>query len=87
MPADRGFPRFMPRVGKRLKITFGDPSGVTEEVQARQETWRAERMADDRLALSENNSDPEARLRILMADILQQAVKRLGDDVTGSKAY
>ncbi|KAG8875936.1 hypothetical protein FRB97_004613 [Tulasnella sp. 331] len=85
MPADRGFPRFMPRFGKRLKITFGDPSGVTEEVRAIQETCTAEDVATSGLVPPSNESDPEAQLRILMADILRQAVKRLGDDVTRSR--
>ncbi|KAG8997372.1 hypothetical protein FRB93_000376 [Tulasnella sp. JGI-2019a] len=78
MPSDRGFPRFIPRFGKRLRITFGDPSGVTEQVLAVQEAWKVDR--------SHGDADPEAQLRMSLADVLQQAVKRLGDDVTGSKS-
>lgn len=81
MPEPRGFPKFLPRVGKRLKITFGDPSGVTDEVQSikqRSATEAPTTILDPKTGVP---YDSEAHLRIKITEVLQTAVHRLGAEV------
>lgn len=78
MPENRGFPKFLPRLGSKIRVTFGEPSGITQEVGSILEGWKSQ----GQQGVGEGDSDPEAKVRIALTDVLQRAVKRLGDDVT-----
>jgi len=41
MHEDRTFPRFFPRLGRKVSITFGDPEGITKETSAILSQWRS----------------------------------------------
>lgn len=40
MPADRGFPRFLPRSAD-LKIAFDEPSSLTSAIEAHKRVWES----------------------------------------------
>ncbi|KAG9044394.1 hypothetical protein FS837_008219 [Tulasnella sp. UAMH 9824] len=78
MPENRGFPKFLPRLGSKIRVTFGEPAGITQEVGSIIEGWKSQGQQE----VEEGDADPEAKVRIALTDVLQQAVKRLGDNVT-----
>lgn len=89
MPENRRFPRFIPRLwGRRLRITFGDPEGITEEIRDALATSQATAAIDQTTPATPDGigADPQAQLRITLADILHRAVRKLGDDVTSKPA-
>lgn len=82
MHEDRTFPRFLPRVNKTVKITFGNPDGISEEVKLAVEAWKegsGPKPAPD----AKSGVDPEAGMRIALCEIVQRSIERLGDEVTG----
>ncbi|KAG8935279.1 hypothetical protein FRC01_003029 [Tulasnella sp. 417] len=78
MPENRGFPRFLPRLGSKIRVTFGEPAGITQEVGSIIEGWKSRTHRET----GEVEADPEAGVRIALTDVLQRAVTQLGDDVT-----
>jgi hypothetical protein len=41
MHEDRQFPRFLPRLGRNVSITFGDPTHITKEANSLISRWRS----------------------------------------------
>ncbi|KAG8905673.1 hypothetical protein FRB99_008446 [Tulasnella sp. 403] len=82
MPENRGFPKFLPRLGAKIRVTFGDPTGITEEVHSAINRWKLELPNKGGESQTEG-LDNEARVRISLTEVLQRAVKNLGDKVTG----
>ncbi|KZW03147.1 acyltransferase-domain-containing protein [Exidia glandulosa HHB12029] len=70
MPENRGFPRFLPRPGKRISITFGDPYHLTSRLDDILSQWRADTQP---LADAE-----QASRRIQVTRIVQEEVEKLG---------
>ncbi|KAG8942361.1 hypothetical protein FRC04_003814 [Tulasnella sp. 424] len=78
MPENRGFPRFLPRLGSKIRVTFGEPAEITQEVGDVIREWKSQPHGK----MEEDEADPEAGVRIALTDVLQRAVRRLGDSVT-----
>jgi len=76
MPADRGFPKFLPRPAK-LQVVFDKPDTLTSALNAHRELWK-ERLID-------HTSPPEIeRVRTLHAEltaIVEHGLHSLGDRV------
>ena len=75
MAEDRGWPRWLPRAGKQIKVVIGGPKSVDEVFGSQREAWR-------KLVKKENPQDlynaPEVRqLRIEVAKAVRDEVKRL----------
>ncbi|KAG8991967.1 hypothetical protein FRB90_001147 [Tulasnella sp. 427] len=81
MPENRGFPKFLPRLGSKIRVTFGDPSGITRDAGSIIQEWKSKSQTSG----DQSKSDPEAEVRIALTDVLQRAVQRLGDKVTGKQ--
>jgi hypothetical protein len=73
MPEERTFPKFLPRLGARVRVTFGEPEGITRDVHAI--------IGEARNDL-DSSKDPEAPTRVALTTVLQRAVKCLGDKLT-----
>lgn len=78
MPENRGFPRFLPRLGSKIRVTFGEPAGITQEVRDVIREWKFQPHGK----IGEDEADPEAGVRMAITGVLQRAVQRLGDSVT-----
>lgn len=78
MPENRGFPKFLPRLGSKIRVTFGEPAGITRDVGSIIDRWKSQ----GQQGVGKDDADPEANVRIALTDVLQQTVKRLGDNVT-----
>lgn len=74
MNESRGFPRFLPRPGKRISITFGDSAIVQDRIRGLRESC-------NRTALGERES---AQLRATITRAVQEELEKLGDRVSGS---
>ena len=73
MNENRSFPRFLPRIGKNITITFGDPVSVTQQVDA----LRAKHSEGDFA-----RDDPHTtEMRIRLTRLVQEEVERLGYSV------
>ena len=96
MPETREFPRFIPRVGARIRITIG--KSLTPRIRPLIEEWRAVAEKESGAVgiggeWSEGKGDREVRsrgeladgreqaLRIKICEILQEAVRELGEAV------
>jgi monolysocardiolipin acyltransferase len=74
MNESRGFPRFLPRPGKRISITFGDSGMMQDRIRALRE-WGS------RIALGERNC---AQLRATITRAVQEELESLGGKISGS---
>ncbi|PVF99395.1 hypothetical protein CPB86DRAFT_783761 [Serendipita vermifera] len=72
MPEDRGFPKFLPRLGAKIQVTFGDPKGVTSKLDEKLAQWREERKS---LAIDREGMTP---LHIDLTKIVEQSLDSLG---------
>ena len=70
MPEDRGFPKFLPRLGAKVRVTFGEPQGITKDVHG---------IISEARNNLDSSKDPEAPTRVALTTVLQRAVQRLGD--------
>ncbi|KAG8990034.1 hypothetical protein FRB90_001962 [Tulasnella sp. 427] len=83
MPENRGFPKFLPRLGSKIRVTFGDPSGITRDAGSIIQKWKSKAQNSG----DQSKSDPEAEVRIALTDVLQRAVQRLGEKATGQQMH
>ncbi|KDQ11433.1 hypothetical protein BOTBODRAFT_46403 [Botryobasidium botryosum FD-172 SS1] len=79
MPEPRRL-KFIPRLGKRVSITFGDPLQVTTRTQEIVSQFRENRIQPKELAESRQQ---ELDVRIEVTRCLQEEVERLGRSVGG----
>ncbi|KOS18417.1 Lysophosphatidylcholine acyltransferase [Escovopsis weberi] len=76
MPEERGFPRFLPRVGNRVRVVIGEPTDADRLFGRYRAAWRK---------LVENTADPEhlrtgpeaVQLRIDVARAVRDEVQKL----------
>ncbi|KAG8936779.1 hypothetical protein FRC03_007587 [Tulasnella sp. 419] len=76
MPEDRTYLKFLPKLGKKITVSFGSPAGITHEVQGALQEWRKAGTPSFADPL-----DPEAAVRSRIAEILRNAVHNLGDSL------
>jgi len=91
MPEDRLWPRFLPRLGKDLSITFGEPL-QPEKLNAVLRTWKSHALNDvpgdgttppvAPVPLGQED-DEKRRVRSALTAVMQQEVEALGYQVSG----
>lgn len=87
MPEPRGFPQFLPRLRKRVRITFGPPV-VPVHLTAVLAPWRARALHgpvdgdDDDVPLG-RETEEKRRVRVALTEIIQREVEQLGREVSG----
>ena len=91
MPEDRLWPRFLPRLGKNLSITFGEPL-QPEKLNAVLRTWKLRVLADTPkdgvpvpmapIPLGPED-DEKRRVRSELTAVIQKEVEALGHHVSG----
>lgn len=79
MPEDRGWPRFLPRVGKRMRVVIGEPTDVDRVFGHHRAAWK--RLVD-RGDVELLKHDPEAvQLRIEVAKSVRGEVEKLRESI------
>ena len=85
MPESRGFPRFLPRLGKDLSVTFAppmDPALLSRVL----DPWHARAVAQEAHANEVPlgaESDEKRAVRSELTDVIQRAVEGVGYSVAG----
>ena len=94
MPERRGFPQFLPRLGKSISITFGKPINHTK-LHAVLDPWHdrsvkeldAVTLADSSIAVDDvplgEETEEKRQVRRDLTEILRQEVEALGRRVSG----
>ncbi|EUC56857.1 acyltransferase-domain protein [Rhizoctonia solani AG-3 Rhs1AP] len=89
MPEPRRF-KFLPRIGRHISITFGDPEALTQEVDILVQRWRSSRPSIQSLELSSAGVSPPAHEAVvsnlggdldtarLSGEVRKQAIDNLG---------
>ncbi|ETR97031.1 hypothetical protein M419DRAFT_92727 [Trichoderma reesei RUT C-30] len=76
MPEDRGFPRFLPRIGQRIRIMIGQPTDADSLFGHYRSAWKrlVEKSGDPELL----KNDPEAmQLRVDVAKAVRDEIQKL----------
>lgn len=83
MPEPRGFPQFLPRLRKHIRITFGPPVDPAH-FHAVLVPWRARalRGPDDDVPLG-RETEEKRQVRMALTEIIQREVEQLGREVSG----
>ena len=96
MPETRGFPRFLPRPGARIRITIGQP--LTSQIKPLVDDWRGlaakesgsagvggEWTGGEAQRLERSRGEladgRERDIRVRICEVLQDAVRQLGERV------
>ena len=74
MHESRGFPRFLPRTGKHVSITFGNSEMVQSRIHALRGSHRGVTLNEREFAL----------LRASITSAVQEGLEKLGETVSGS---
>lgn len=75
MPEDRGFPRFLPRVGNRIRVAIGTPTDTEVLFGAYRERWRRLR---EKKTEEELRHGPEAvQLRTELAKAVRDEISKM----------
>lgn len=79
MPEDRGFPKFLPRIGKTLRVVIGKPTDVDALFGQERAAWKrlAERGDPDLL----KNGTEAVQLRIRIAKSVRDEVGKLRESI------
>ena len=77
MPEDRGFPRWLPRVGNRLRVVIGAPTDVDGLFGEQRAAWRrlVDRERGDLEALQHHHD--AVQLRISVAKSVRDEIQKL----------
>ncbi|KAF4966431.1 hypothetical protein FSARC_5875 [Fusarium sarcochroum] len=79
MAEDRGFPRFLPRIGKRVRVVIGEPTDVDQVFGHQRAAWRKLVEKGDPELL--RDSPEAAELRISVAKRLRDEVEKLRESL------
>lgn len=77
MSEDRGFPRFLPRVGNNLQVTFGEASNVDETFGEQRKQWRRLVKEADGDQEKLRTGEEAQKLRIEVAKMVRDEIGRL----------
>ena len=83
MPEPRNFPRFLPRLGKAISVTFGEPLDHSK-LHAVLDPWH-ERSVDqlrNEVPLG-RETEEKRKVRCDLTDVIQREVEALGRQVSG----
>ncbi len=75
MPEDRGFPRFLPRVGNRIRVAIGEPVDSDKVFGDYRQKWK--RLAEKASEEDKMNSPEAVQLRIDVAKAVRDEVLKL----------
>ncbi|KAM4055385.1 acyltransferase domain-containing protein [Hirsutella rhossiliensis] len=79
MPEDRGWPRWLPRVGNRVEVVIGEPKHVDSLFGRQRAAWK--RLADNGNAELLEHDQEAVRLRIEVAKSVRDEVQKLRDSI------
>lgn len=72
MPEERGFPRFLPRIGKQFRVMIGEPTDVDKLFGEQRAQWRR---------LAEKSSEEELKTKPEAVELRIQVTKAVRDEV------
>lgn len=67
MPEDRGFPRFVPRVGNTIRFIIGEPTDVDKVFGRQREEWRRLTEKNDGESLRDGHEAQQLRIEVAKA--------------------
>ncbi|KAG6005959.1 hypothetical protein E4U43_000518 [Claviceps pusilla] len=79
MPEDRGFPKFLPRIGKRIRVVIGEPTDVDARFGQERAAWRHLVSRGDPELLT--HSREAIQLRIQVARSVREEVAKLRESL------
>ena len=79
MPEDRGFPRFLPRVGNKIRVVIGEPSDVETRFGPERAEWKRLVEHGDPDLLT--HGDEAIQLRIRVAKTVRDEVAKLRESI------
>jgi monolysocardiolipin acyltransferase len=79
MPEDRGFPRFLPRVGNKIRVVIGKPTDVDTVFGSEREKWKQLVSRGDPELLT--NGHEAVQLRIQVAKSVRHEVAKLRESI------
>ncbi|KAG8822536.1 hypothetical protein FRC19_005728 [Serendipita sp. 401] len=76
MPEDRGFPKFLPRLGANISVSFGDPERVTLSLEKQRSLHRE---------LSRSHTTDTGDQHSELTLVIEQALNNLGNSIQNNK--
>lgn len=75
MPEDRGFPRFLPRIGNRIRVAIGEPADAEVLFGPYRERWR--QLVARKSAEELQHGDEAAQLRVELARAVRDEILKM----------
>ncbi|UNI19684.1 Lyso-phosphatidylcholine acyltransferase [Purpureocillium takamizusanense] len=75
MPEDRGFPRFLPRIGKRFRVVIGEPTDVDRLFGEKRAAWK--KLVETSSAEDLQHGPEAVQLRIEVARSVRDEIQKL----------
>lgn len=79
MPEDRGFPRFLPRIGNKIRVVIGKPANVDTLFRREREKWKQLVQKGDPEILTHGHE--AVQLRIQVAKSVRDEVAKLRESI------
>lgn len=79
MPEDRGWPRWLPRVGNRVQVVIGEPKHVDSLFGRQRAAWK--RLSDRRNPELLEHDQEAVRLRIEVAKSVRDEIQKLRESI------
>ncbi|KID73081.1 Lysophosphatidylcholine acyltransferase [Metarhizium brunneum] len=79
MPEDRGFPRFLPRIGNKIRVVIGKPANVDTVFRREREKWKQLVEKGDPEILTHGHE--AVQLRIQVAKSVRDEVAKLRESI------